>query len=57
MVVRVPSANITGVPAETHLPDPKGPGIVAVPPLATGKKVSITLCPLTKGSLGVSFSL
>jgi hypothetical protein len=29
------------------LPDPNGPGTQAVPPLVVGKKVSMTLCPVT----------
>lgn len=31
------------------LPEPNGPGIAAVPPLVTAKKVSIILCPVIKG--------
>ena len=37
----------------TVLPEPKGPGTAAVPPLAMGKRVSIILCPLFMGRLGV----
>ncbi len=40
----------------TVLPEPNGPGMHAVPPLATGKKVSSTRCPVMRGSEGVSFS-
>ena len=32
-----------------------GPGTAATPPLARGKKVSITRCPVTRGILGGSF--
>ena len=36
------------------LPVPKPPGIAAVPPLAIGKSVSITRCPVMSGIDGVS---
>ena len=41
----------------TVFPEPNGPGIAAVPPLATGKKVSITLWPVISGSFGSIFLL
>ncbi len=41
----------------TVLPLPKGPGTPAVPPLATGKKVSTTRWPVTSGSFDPIFSL
>lgn len=47
-----------GVWAQAYLKDaaqPKGPGIAATPPFATGKKVSIILWPVIIGSLGESF--
>src|SRR5699024_4041530 len=39
----------------TVLPLPKGPGTAATPPLAMGKKVSITLWPVTRGTSRGSF--
>ena len=33
----------------TVLPAPKGPGMAAQPPLPTGKSVSMTLWPVTRG--------
>ncbi len=53
----LPSPKSTGVSPRTHLPLPKGPGIAAVPPFATGKKVSRTLWPVTRGVSGGSFLL
>ncbi len=41
----------------TVLPLPNGPGTDATPPFATGNNVSITLCPVMRGSVGLSFSL
>ncbi len=39
----------------TVLPLPKGPGMHAEPPLAMGKKASMTLCPVIRGFSGWSF--
>jgi hypothetical protein len=39
----------------TVFPLPNGPGIAAVPPLATGKKVSNTRCPVSNGDSGGNF--
>ena len=36
----------------TVLPEPKGPGMAAVPPLATGKKVSTMRWPEDSGTTG-----
>ena len=36
----------------TVLPEPKGPGMAAVPPLATGKNVSTIRCPDWRGMVG-----
>ena len=41
----------------TVFPAPNGPGTHAVPPLPIGKNASITRCPVTSGSSGVSLSL
>jgi hypothetical protein len=43
------------VSPETHFPDPNGPGMHAVPPLAIGKKVSMTRWPVRRGMPGASF--
>ena len=39
----------------TVFPDPKGPGIPAVPPLARGKRKSRILCPVMRGTSGAYF--
>ena len=39
----------------TVLPEPKGPGTAAVPPLAMGNMVSITRWPDCSGAEGVNF--
>ena len=36
------------------MPEPNGPGTQAVPPLASGKKVSTTRCPVTSGVSGLT---
>ena len=41
----------------TVLPEPKGPGTAAVPPLAMGKSVSMMRWPLFMGLAGVYFWL
>ena len=40
----------------TVLPLPNGPGTQAVPPLASGKNMSMTRCPVTSGSSGMTRS-
>ena len=55
MLTSSPLPMRTGVSPATHLPDPKGPGIAAVPPLATGKNVSMTRWPVISGIPGASF--
>ena len=40
----------------TVFPEPKGPGIAAVPPFATGKSASRIRCPVTRGVSGINFS-
>ena len=51
------SAHLANCCWVTVLPDPKGPGIAAAPPLATEKKVSCALCPVTNGTSGSNFSM
>lgn len=41
----------------TVLPVPKPPGMAAVPPLGIGKKVSMILCPVIRGSVMSSLCL
>ena len=51
------SENFARLCCVTVLPAPKGPGIAATPPFATGYKASKILCPVMSGSSGVNFSL
>src|SRR3990172_5642163 len=46
------SAHLDSVCCMTVLPAPKGPGMAAVPPWATGKRTSMMRCPVTSGSRG-----
>src|SRR3990172_7294840 len=46
------SAHLASVCCITVLPLPKGPGMLAVPPWATGKRTSMIRWPVTSGSRG-----
>ncbi len=49
------SAHLASVCSETVFPVPNPPGIMAVPPFVTGKMLSNTRCPVSKGKVGSSF--
>ena len=51
------SAHLANCCCVTVLPEPKGPGIAAAPPLAKQKKVSCALWPVISGISGSNFSL
>ena len=51
------SAHLASWCCTTVLPLPKGPGMHATPPFATGKNMSITLWPVVMAWTGGSFSL